>query len=243
MRCFPILLVALASGACAGAINAPALGPESLPPARFSISIATDSTSAAHRVAAQELVDATLQVITSERFARNLAGLGKPYQRIWLSPFGETMSPAGIAQIYLGRHSTVRPVPIVIKIQEQDTPGQAFNDDSPSTSTIYLPPYVLNRRWRSNTLEQRSCAVNSLAHEIAHAFSQSPTDGVYIFADGGKGWFMSHFYGPLASYTIGTVAQCTMLEQADELSDGFAACLRRWGTKEFRSGACDRATA
>lgn len=221
-----------------GAIHAPALGPESLPPAQFSISIATDSTSAAHREAAQELVDATLQVITSERFARNLAGLGQPYQRIWLSPYGKTMSPEGIAQIYLGRHSTVRPVPIVIQLKEQDTPGQDFNDDSPLTSTIFLPPYVLTDRWRGETLIQRSCAVNSLAHEIAHAFSQSPTDDVYIFADRGKGWFMSHFYGPLASYTIGTVAQCTMLDEANELPDGFAACLRTWGTKEFNSSGC-----
>jgi hypothetical protein len=188
-------------------------------------------------------VDATLQVITSERFARNLAGLGQPYQRIWLSPFGETMSPAGIAQIYLGRHSTVRPVPIVIKIKKQDTPSQRFNGDSPLTSTIFLPPYVLDDRWRGATLEQRSCAVNSLAHEIAHAFSQSPTDGVYIFADRGKGWFTSHFYGPLASYAIGTVAQCTMLEEANRLPNGFTACLRKWGTKEFKSGPCDRASA
>jgi hypothetical protein len=236
MRSFPILLVALTSGACAGAISAPALGPESAPPARFAISIA-DGTPAAHRDAAQELVDATLQVITSERFARNLAGLGQPYQRIWLSASGETMSPEEVARIYMGRHSTVRPVPIVIRIQEQDTPGQIFNGDSPLTSTIYLPPYVLER-WRGDSFERRSCAVNSVAHEVAHAFSQNPSEAEYIFADGGKGWFMSHFYGPLASYTIGSVAQCTMLEEANQLPNGFAACLRTWGTKEFNSSGC-----
>lgn len=234
MRRIPIFFAALTAGACA--INAPELdGPEPQPQ-QFSITI-EEGTPTAHRQAAEELVNATVRVISSERFARNLAELGRPYQRLWLSPYGETMTPVGISQIYLGRDRTVRAVPIVISIRDQSTPGQGFDSGPPLTSRIFLPPYVLER-WRGETLERRSCAVNSLAHEMSHSFSQSSTEEDYIFADRGKGWLMSHFYGPLASYTIGTVAQCTMLEEANQLPDGFAACLRTWGTKEFNSSGC-----
>jgi hypothetical protein len=234
MRCVLILFTALTAGACA--INAPDLGTPEPRPQPLSITV-EEGTPAAQRAAVQELVNATVNVITSERFARNLADLGEPYRRLWLSPYGETMTPAGIAQIYLGRHSTVRAVPIVISIRDQSTPGQGFNAGPPLTSRIFLPPYVLER-WRGETLERRSCAVNSLAHEISHSFSQNPTEEDYIFADRGKGWLMSHFYGALASYTIGTVAQCTMLEEANQLPDGFTACLRTWGMKEFNSSGC-----
>jgi hypothetical protein len=217
------------------------MGPETrvpFTPTYLSISV-DDETLLADRQTVQELVAATLAVITSERFARNLEGLGTPYTRLWLSPFGKTMDPKGVAQIYLGRHSTVRPAPVVIGVKEQETASQGFNVN-PLVSYITLPPYVLER-WRGDTVIRRSCAINTLAHELSHSFSQSPTQREYIFADRGKGRFFnltSYFYGSLASYTIGTVAQCTMLEEADELPEGFAACLRNWGTDEFYYSDC-----
>lgn len=223
-------------------INPPAMGPETVVPFSPSyLSISIDSSvSSADRETVQDLIDVTVQVITSERFAQNLRGLRQPYHRLWLSPFGKTMTAEGVARIYLGEHRTVRPVPIVIEVANQATPAQEFSDTLPLVSYILLPPYVLER-WRGDTFERRSCAVNTLAHEISHSFSQNPTDAEYMFADKGKGWAfntISYLYGPLVSYTVGTVAQCTMLEEADELQDGFAACLDAWGTDEFYSGSC-----
>jgi hypothetical protein len=240
MRCVALLPVAFILAACA--INPPAMGPETeipFSPAYLSISL-DDSMSSVDRETVQELVNATLQVITGERFARNLEGLGRPYRRIWLSPYGETMTPEGVAQIYLGEHRIVRPAPIVIEVANQGTPTQGFSTQGPLVSYIVLTPDVL-ARWRGDTLERRSCAVNSLAHELSHSFSQDPVKADYIFADKGKGSvfnLIEYFYGPLASYTIGTVAQCTMLEEANELPAGFAACLTTWGTDEFNSDYC-----
>jgi hypothetical protein len=240
MRFVASLSLTLALSACA--IEPPAFGPSTQVTAdRTYISISVDdSVSAADRQTVQELINATMQVITSPRFASNLEGLDAPYHRLWLSPFGKTMSPTEVAQVYLGRHGTVRPAPIIVEVADQDNPSQGFSRETPLVSYIVLPPFVLER-WRGNTLERRSCAVNSLAHEISHSFSQNSTKGVYIFADKGKGEFFnltSYFYGHLASYTIGTVAQCTMLQEANELEGEFVACLNDWGTDEFYSSGC-----
>jgi hypothetical protein len=240
MRFVASLSLTLALSACA--IEPPAFGPDTevaVRPTYLSISV-DDSVSAADKQTVQELINLTVRIITSERFARNLEGLEDPYHRLWLSPFGKTMSPPEVAQVYLGRHSTVRPAPIIVEVADQENPSQGFSRETPLVSYIVLPPFVLER-WRGDTVERRSCAVNSLAHEISHSFSKSPVEGDHIFADRGKGWYFnltSYLYGHLASYTIGTVAQCTMLQEANELEGEFVACLKDWGTDEFYSNGC-----
>lgn len=232
MRFSATLLFCLLA-ACA--VNSPASGPSVEAPADpgyLGITIDPDVTGA-DREAVASLLAATEGIIRSEAFARNLAGL--PDVWLWLSPYGELLSPGGVAQIYQGRNRMVRFVPTTISMADQRWPTQDFL--SADASLIKLPPYVL-AYWRAESLTSKSCAVNTLAHEIAHSFSQSPTSAEHVFADAGKGYYPAWFYGPLASYTIGTAAQCTMLEAEGHLEGGFAKCMRTWGTKQFNSGGC-----
>lgn len=233
---FKAMLVASALlGPCA--INAPTMSPPTERAAPLSVSVA-DTLPASDRAAVQALVEETLRLIGSEQFAANLGGLDGDYRTLWLSPYGDRMSPAHVAQIYLGRHADVRSVPTVVTVDyDEDTPWQGFNRGMPLAATITLTPKVLER-WKGASVEQRSCAVNTMAHELGHTFTSDPARGEWVFADGGKGIYPGIFYGHLASYTIGSVAQCTMLQQNNALGGGFAACLKKWGTDRFNNGYC-----
>lgn len=236
MRYAATLLVPLALGACA--INAPALGP-AVPydPGYLRISVA-DDVQPEDRQAVQELVDATLQVITSDDFRDNLVRLDGATSRLWLSPYGETMSLDDVARIYRGEHQSVRPVPTRVQVNHgNSTPSQGFYYQPEFHSRITLTSDVLTR-WRSDSMEQKACAVNTLAHEISHTFSSSTTQGEWVIADAGKGRWPSFLYGALASYTIGSVAQCTMLLAHEPQYEGLGACLLRWGMNRFNSLEC-----
>src|SRR5688572_5038766 len=193
-----LLLLLAALSACS--IARPPMGPATaVPSSRNYLSVLVESSDATERQTVQAIVDATLDVIGSERFGNNLRTFGDGRERLWLSPFGSTLTAREVAQIYLGEHNTVRPVPILVSVEDQNTPEQGFSG-SPLRSHIALTPEVL-ARWRSGTIEGRSCAVNTLAHEISHSFSRNADHGEYIFADRGKGWFFgltSLFYGHLA---------------------------------------------
>ncbi|HEX6373334.1 MAG TPA: hypothetical protein VF006_30705 [Longimicrobium sp.] len=238
MRYAAMLSFPLALGACG--INAPTVNPVPYDPSYLQISL-SGSIPADDRQAVQELVDATLRIITSDDFSENLGRLDGRTSRLWLSPYGESMSSEDVARVYRGEVSGVRHVRTEVGFDpDNSTPVQGFYYQPTFHSRITLTPDVL-RRWSSGSLKQQSCAINTMAHEISHTFSTSPTSGEWIIADKGKGVWPSLFYGALASYTIGSVAQCTMLLEHEPQYDSLAACLVEWGTDRFNSWGCDNA--
>jgi hypothetical protein len=185
MRYAATLFVSLALGACA--INAPALGPAAPYDSGYLRITVADDVQPEDRQAVQGLVDATLQVITSDHFRDNLVRLDGATSRLWLSPYGETMSLEDVARVYRGEHQEVRPIPTVVQVNHRNsTPAQGFYYEPAFHSRITLTSDVLTR-WRSDSIEQKSCAVNTLAHEISHTFSSSTTQGEWVIADAGKG--------------------------------------------------------
>ena len=158
---------------------------------------------------------------------------------LWLSPYGELMNTVDVARIYRGEHPGVQHIPTVVHVDPRRgrNPVQGFFYDPSFHSRITLTPEVIER-WRSMSIEHRSCAVNTVAHEIAHTFSSSPTRGRWVIEDGGRRWIPPFLYGPLASYTIGSVAQCTMLLAHQPGYDSMPECLAEWGTRGFNSNHC-----
>ena len=63
-------------------------------------------------------------------------------------------------------------------------------------------------RMKSEVLEEKACAVNAFAHEWAHAINDS--EGLMAFTDTGH----RRHPRPLASYVIGSIAQCLFLKEA-----------------------------
>ncbi|MDO8408607.1 MAG: hypothetical protein Q7S93_00870 [Phenylobacterium sp.] len=108
---------------------------------------------------------------------------------------------------------------------------------------IHLPPEVL-ADWSADDPVRRSCAINTLAHEIAHTISISPFVFTPAFTDTRLGERAIPRRGegdsPVASYLIGSAAQCAWLRQQGRIVAGeVRACVEVFGTRGFN----DRCTA
>lgn len=96
-------------------------------------------------------------------------------------------------------------------------------------------------RFRSADVVERSCAINTLSHEIAHLVSSSTRFSNLVFEDEGRGLPPVGGATPIATYLIGSVAQCTYL-QAEKRIDAsdLAACVETFGVSAFNSNRCDQ---
>ncbi|MDP1617296.1 hypothetical protein [Phenylobacterium sp.] len=102
---------------------------------------------------------------------------------------------------------------------------------------IHLPPDVL-ADWASGDLVRQSCALNTLAHEIAHTISISPFVFTPAFTDTriGERAIPRRDGGdsPVASYLIGSAAQCAWLQQQGRIvASEVRACVNVFGTRGF----------
>jgi hypothetical protein len=102
---------------------------------------------------------------------------------------------------------------------------------------IHLPPDVL-ADWTADDLVRRSCAINTLAHEIAHTISISPFVFTPAFTDTrlGERAIPRRDGGdsPVASYLIGSAAQCAWLQQQGRIeASDVRACIEVFGTRGF----------
>lgn len=108
---------------------------------------------------------------------------------------------------------------------------------------IHIPPAVA-AQWRAGDLVERSCAINTLAHEIAHTVSISPLVFTPAFTDtnAARPAIAGRTPGesPIASYLIGSAAQCAWLAREGRIAETeLAACVEVFGTAGFN----DRCTA
>jgi len=102
---------------------------------------------------------------------------------------------------------------------------------------IHLPLDVL-ADWAADDLVQRSCAINTLAHEIAHTISISPFVFTPAFTDTRLGERAIPRRGegdsPVASYLIGSAAQCAWLQQQGRIAASeVGACVEVFGARGF----------
>lgn len=102
---------------------------------------------------------------------------------------------------------------------------------------IHIPPAVI-AQWRSADPVERSCAINTLAHEIAHTVSVSPFVFTPAFTDTNaeQPTIPGRRPGesPIASYLIGSAAQCAWLVREGRLAArDLGACVQVFGTAGF----------
>lgn len=183
----------------------------------------------------QDLIDATYSVIESPEFMRNLRELDGKLKDLWLSPYGETVPAKEVFLAYLGRDKNHMPVPSTLKWGKTERTVPAEGTAAAALIELSLSKLA---QWRSSSITHKSCAINTLAHELTHTVSRDNKQFRYLFTDGGRRW--ATFLGrPLVSYTVGAVAQCTYLQQhGDVLGTDLRACIERWGTNQFYSSGC-----
>lgn len=132
--------------------------------------------------------------------------------------------------MYLGLNPSFKGVPATLVWGSAEHTGPRPEHSDEAVIELSLPKL---EQWRSSSVLQRSCAINTLAHELSHTIPQSQNAYVYQFTDRGRPW-ASFMNRALASYTLGTVAQCTYLqiEGSPEGAD-LRMCVEKWGTSKF----------
>lgn len=95
-------------------------------------------------------------------------------------------------------------------------------------------------QWRSADPVRRSCAINTAAHELSHLVSSDAAafrfDVQPIRDDNAATWSNGK---PVASYLVGTAAQCTWLQQNHHApAVDFKACVQVFGTRAFNVQRC-----
>ncbi|HTU11728.1 MAG TPA: hypothetical protein VMG08_12620 [Allosphingosinicella sp.] len=178
-----------------------------------------------------DLIAETQRVIGLPAFERNLRAVEAEFGLIRQSRAGRELSAAMIADLYAGRDPRYRFRPVMVGWNSSESTSITREG-----GTILLATNVRDR-WRLGTVRSRALAINSLAHEFAHTLSRGPAEANidFVFTDGGSllGWFSRR--APVATYTIGTVAQCTFLEEQMALRGSLFDCMRRYGLSSFRT--------
>lgn len=188
-----------------------------------------------------DLVEQTRKVITSPRFREHLSTYSKEPDLLLMSPTGDYEDGKTVLASYLGVLSQRRPVPVKILA--------GFNNEVPAASTVTcdagtravveLGPVVL-RRWKRGSSLSKSCAINALAHELAHTVVDFRGGEAWQpYKDEGTGWMWLLGGKHVVSFAVGAIAQCTYLEQSGGLTTPFDQCVRDRGTQSFNASGCD----
>jgi hypothetical protein len=188
----------------------------------------------------------TKAVLHSPEFAANLRSVAATYPQVYLDHDFENKPILATVQRVLDILQPVAGfryvnVPVALVGGTGDEAAYAgwtgyYADDGFSLGSMTIGRRHM-ARWMSNDAVERSCAVNTMAHEMSHTISVH--ENFYIMAFRDQDRRKAPASVPAASYMIGTAAQCTWLQQQGRLpANGFGACLAVFGTRHFNSNRC-----
>lgn len=173
----------------------------------------------------QSLIDEATRIVLSDAFARNLSSIDQP---IALSPFGPRVTASTVLTLLQGRDPAYQYVPTRVRWISS---GGNSNIGTGAGSIVNLTNEVRSN-WQSDDPRRRSLSINSMAHELSHSLSHKSGRLDYVFTDKFFSLYFVHRSRAIASYTIGTVAQCTWLAETEPdliLNE----CYGRYGLRNF----------
>lgn len=185
---------------------------------------------------------ASTAILTSPRFRTNMTALAGNFPNIWLSGEVGTMTPAALHQLLTNASGDYRYL-ATRQVWRTDQQHKISVGSDPQnrhrTAIMYIGRNHLGR-YRSTDAVERSCAINSMVHEITHTISRSLTKFDYAVTDTGSGRIGAG-KNPYASYFVGTVAQCSHLQDIRRIGEGdLMQCINTFGTRDFRNKRCDK---
>lgn len=206
---------------------------------------------AAERQSLTSLLTEALATLRSPRFQANLKSLQQDYPLIYLRQDPGGAHAAGTVDDLAGIVAGKAPKYHYVRSPVALTGGH-------SDSTVFVTKVgardgsmTLGRehlvRWQAADLVDRSCAVNTVAHEISHLVSTSPTSFDHALTDtlAAAASSVAKDGSPLASplpvgsYLVGTVAQCTWLqENGYSPAVDLRTCVQMFGTRGFNKNRC-----
>jgi len=184
-------------------------------------------------------------ILNSKEFYENLTSLDKTYPFVYLRDniIGTVSDVADIITLRAPNLRAVRtPMAIVGGIDTDYAFGGWTGDplhEGDSSTSLTIGRTHLKRYFSQNQVE-KSCAINTLAHELSHLIVTDQKLILHALTDTGI-TPPSRPINAIASYLIGTTAQCTWLEKANRLEPkNFPECVAIFGTLNFNSLRCNQ---
>lgn len=180
------------------------------------------------------LIDRSVAMMVDPRFAEMASSLNAQYPKVWFTRalgFGDATM---VGRYVPGPPSPARYLPATVIPFN----GWASTGGVEGSVRIQVSPKLLDR-YRSRDVVMRSCAINTMAHEISHTMTRSPTRYLYAFMDTGVGEEARRT--PPASYLTGDIAQCMHLIDEGRIERSrLRQCVAVWyRPKGFQSHRCD----
>ncbi|MEO1044609.1 MAG: hypothetical protein AAFX04_04135 [Pseudomonadota bacterium] len=191
--------------------------------------------------ALQKLADETLRVLTSDQFLDNAMAMSGQYPELFINGQLGYRSAAWTASNFQDPVGDYRfnATPLMLGKKH------AFTGYDRKGWRMEVPPATL-AQWASEDVVERSCAINTIAHETSHTLVDE--DGAIVMIDEGADAFYSRRKGTTGSYVMGGLAQCTWLQlQGRVTEDEVPACVATfyhapvwpWDRGSFASNRCD----
>lgn len=237
------VLIGLCLTACAAESE---ISVNSSNPPGFSPNIRVDAPYDAESKLLKSWIETTTSTLTSAKFERNLLRVADRYPQVWVSRARDAIPTIQLRNVLHTNDNRVPslwwPETFVVLRGDETTDFARTGAKTDIIGEIEIGRLHYKRYTDGNFVE-RSCAINTLAHEISHTLSdRADKFWMHILDTGPRDEAPPNMYQ--ASYLIGTVAQCTWLIEQERIGqDGFFDCLMTFSDplldSRFRSRACD----
>lgn len=236
--------LSLALGSCVDAAGESSEASLSL---RYSVS---GTVTEDERRLVSDLTSETYSVLRSPEFRRNLAALERRHPTVFVRRGQRARPLQEVLEGVTGGWGTSRYPPVRIMLVGNDDPDsedyQWAGAGKPPLGVGSVPIRIgrgVLADYRNADLVMRSCAVNTLAHELTHAVSSTPVIFTRAFEDTRRGdegvVGRSDPDSALASYLVGSVAQCTWLESKGRIQAwAVPDCVDVFGYRSFNWRRC-----
>lgn len=244
---FIALLVLLLASGCSVTNRSPVEPKNAIAPDNWSFApglYVDPSVAAKDREDLDALIRASADVLASSQFMSGAVALEASYPAIYLNDSNRSKSPVYAAGILQGSSPGLafRGMPVIVG----DGALTGYNR-SERRWRMRIPPSSLNQ-WRSADPVMKSCAVNTVAHEMTHTLLDRQSSRM-AFIDGASSAGASRRNGTTGSYVMGQLAQCTWLAQRGRIGAGdVPSCVPvffakpgflPWDVGKFSVGRCD----
>jgi len=203
------------------------------------------TTSEAETAALSRLLEEAYATLRSPEFRANLLALADRYPAVYARDSEQAATIPRIASIVSLEPSGARFAPAQVALVENASGGLGAAGEGAASgrySDILIERIVLAAYAQPDPVA-RSCAINVAAHEYAHTIVLTPMGFGNAFTDtkANQAAIPNRRTGgtPVASYLIGTVAQCTWLAKQGRIGrDEVPACIEAFGTAAFNWDRC-----
>jgi len=204
-----------------------------------------DSGSEAERAVAMSLLQEGYAVLRSPALRENLEALQNRYPTIYARRAAQDLDARAVAAIISLEPPGSRFAPAQAMIVDDNGAALGAAGEGGTTgrySDLLITRSVL-RAFESDDPVMRSCAINVAAHEYAHTISLTPMGYRVAFTDTGESERRiadrRHPGTPVASYLIGSVAQCSWLERQGRIGRAdIPGCVETFGVAAFNWKRC-----